>query len=220
MRKQFILFILLTVFSLSAYSQFAVGAAFKVNTFGPGIEAIISPNKFINFRIGGNYIKTRLVGDIDSWYVKGDYYAKLGCLSLITDINAGRVFHINIGVLYNFNHHEITGKPTHDFTVGKLTISPEEIGEVKIKMDYNNICPYLGIGFGTTMPRVKRVTFTFELGFVYEGSPNVTLEATEMLAPTADDEQNINAIQSNVDTYYMFYPVLNFQVSVRIFNKK
>ena len=220
MKKLFTLFLLSVVLSLSGYSQFAIGAAIKVNTFGPGLEAVISPNRYINFRIGGNYIKTKLVGDIDSWYVQGDYFAKLGCISLITDINAGRVFHINVGVLYNFNHHEISGRPTHNFTVGKLTITPEEIGEVRINMDYNSICPYIGIGFGSNMSRKKRVTFSFELGFVYEGSPVVTLEATEMLTPTAEDEQNLNAIQSNVDTYYMFYPVINFQVSVRIFNKK
>ncbi len=195
-----------------------MGAAFKVNTFGPGIEGIISPNKLLNFRLGANYIKSRLAGNIDTWYVTGDYYARLGCVSLITDVNASKAFHISVGVLYNFNHHEITGKPTHDFIVGKLEISPEEIGQVKITMDYNSICPYIGLGFGSTLPRVKRVSFAIELGIVYEGSPDVTLEATEMLSPTAEDEQNLDVIQGNVDTYYMFYPVLNLQISVRLFN--
>ena len=94
---------------------------------------------------------------------------------------------------------------------GDLTITPEEIGDLIIGVDYGEVAPYIGMGFGRGIPKTN-VGFGFELGTYYTGSPKVTLKATEMLSDTAKEEAQL---QSNLSDYKWF-PFINLRLSFKL----
>lgn len=94
---------------------------------------------------------------------------------------------------------------------GDLIIDPEEVGDLTIGVDYGGFAPYIGIGFGRAVPR-KSVGFGLELGTYYAGSPNVSLQATNMLADTVQEEEQL---QSNLSDY-KWMPFLNMRLAFRL----
>ena len=94
---------------------------------------------------------------------------------------------------------------------GDLTITPEEIGDLTIGVDYGGVAPYMGLGFGRAIPKTN-VGFGFELGTYYAGSPKVSLDATEMLSDTVKEEAQL---QSNLSDYKWF-PFINLRLSFKL----
>ena len=75
---------------------------------------------------------------------------------------------------------------------GDLVITKEEIGDLTIGVDYAGFAPYMGIGFGRAVPR-KKVGFGLEIGTYYTGAPTVSLQATNMLADTVEEEAQLQS---------------------------
>jgi len=74
--------------------------------------------------------------------------------------------------------------------------------------------PYLGVGFGNLGRGESRVSVMFDIGVIYTGSPEIELNASGLLTPTAnpDQEKNLNeGLES-----FVLYPVFSFGVGVRI----
>lgn len=94
---------------------------------------------------------------------------------------------------------------------GDITITQEEIGDITIGVDYAGVAPYLGFGFGRAVPK-NRIGFGLEIGTYYVGSPDVTVEATEMLAETAQEQETL---QNNLSDYKWF-PFINLRLAVKL----
>jgi len=188
----------------------------KASSLGFGGEIVKSFNKSLNLRLGGSYYKQKYNLKFGEGFDDGSLnYTTIGSISLILDWHFARNVHLSGGILYNMSVLEIESVPTEPQTVGEIEVSPETIGSLYYKLTPNEICPYLGIGFGRSIARSKVVSFNFDLGAVYQGSPKVTLEATGMVAPTANEEQR-QLLEDNVQDF-KFFPFVNFQLSFRIF---
>lgn len=192
------------------------GIGLKANTFGFGADVIKSFNHNFTLRLGASYMKQDFkISTFDDFGGAAFNYTTLGSVSLIFDYYVFRSVYISAGAMYNMSKLEFESKAEESQTIGNIEVSPETIGGVSYTLLPNEICPYLGIGFGHTLSRNKVVAFNFDLGAVYQGSPKVKLDATGMVSPTANEEQQ-QLLQDNVKEW-KFYPFMNFQLSFRIF---
>jgi hypothetical protein len=186
----------------------------RVSTFGPGIEVIKSINPLINIRLGGTYYKFKTEFSLeDDISTINKVYTTFGAINLLADINFLRFMHFTGGIMYNLIDVEMEAQPKEDYYIGEIELTSETVGSVYYEISPNKICPYAGLGFGSSISGSRRVSFAVDLGVVYHGSPKVRLDANGMVSPTASEEQQ-QLLQDNVKGY-RFYPMLNFQLSFR-----
>jgi hypothetical protein len=144
-----------------------------------------------------------------------------GSISLLCDYSFGQWFFISGGLAYNLFHSEVIGHAASSLPFGDIEIPKEKIGNFQFDLDPKfRISPYLGIGLGQTLNTKKRVAFAFELGGIYQGSPDITIQTTGLLSPTANpDHGQEGKLERQIDQYYI-YPVLRLSLSFRIVNFK
>lgn len=216
--------VLFSVFPQGLSAQ-NVGVAATVGTLGPGVQVAFKTTQKLNVRVGGSYfavtVDDELEDDVDI-FLEGD--ARIGAFSALADYHVfGNSFRISGGARINLFEVQGDGVPTESYCFGdeidgvcqdKL-FPPESLGTLGGTVSYPTpIQPYLGLGFGNLGRGESRVTVMFDLGVIYTGSPEIELEATGLLSPTAnpDQEKNLNeGLES-----FVLYPVFSFGVGVRI----
>ncbi len=113
---------------------------------------------------------------------------------------------------------EVDSKATASYQIGDTTYNAGEVGTLKGKIDFNDIAPYLGLGWDTSFGKDKGFGFLFELGAIYQGSPDVDLSADGLLANDQTFQNNLakeeENMQSDVDDY-KFYPVVSLGLNYR-----
>jgi hypothetical protein len=196
--------------------KIGVALGLKASSFGPGVEVTTNILPKLHLRVGGSYFTYNM--DVDSEFlgVVGSNEFKTGAISLIANWQVARGFFFAGGALYNMFENKAVGTPKNGFQLGIMEVSPAQVGELSIALKPGNaISPYLGIGLGRTISRNGVVSFALELGGVYHGKPKVDIEATGMLAPTASPEQSL--LIEEALTSFRFLPMINFQLSFRLF---
>jgi hypothetical protein len=143
---------------------------------------------------------------------------KTGGISFLLDFNFTRNLYLSGGALLNDFNPRITGHAASDIEYGDITIPASMVGgfefDIKPGMD---VSPYGGIGFRSFFGKNKRVVFNTELGMFYLGSPEIEIDATGLLAPTADPVHGQKEIIENQVSQYKFYPVVKLNLAVKLF---
>ena len=197
-------------------SRFGMGAGLKLSTFGPGVEIIAAFSSKLHLRLGGTFMDYTYHHNDKNIDVNGSAEAHLSSVSLFANYHLGRVFFVSGGLLYNMNKISLDGYYNKSLNLGAMEISPEKIGTVDLKLKPgSSMTPYVGIGLGRSLSKNKIVSFVFEAGAAFHGSPKVELVATGMLEPTGSEEQR-QLLQDNLSGFNI-YPMLNFQLSFRFF---
>jgi hypothetical protein len=93
---------------------------------------------------------------------------------------------------------------------GDFEFTPDEVGNIDVGVDWKAFNPYFGFGFGRAVPD-GYMDFGMDMGMFYMGSPNVTVEATQMLEDTAKEEEQLQSSFAD----YKWLPQLNFRISFR-----
>lgn len=151
-----------------------------------------------------------LVDDTEvRWNAEGDLFFA----NALVDFHPfGSAFRLTAGAVYNGS--EISGSfaPNENIQAGGRSYTPAEVGDVAMAVTFDrSVAPYVGVGLGRAVPR--RVSFLFDLGAIYQGSPSVDLTASGMLAPTEGEAAQIEENLSWVE----WYPVLSLGLAVRLF---
>lgn len=92
--------------------------------------------------------------------------------------------------------------------VGEIEFTSDDIGEIDIDFNWSEIAPYVGIGFGRPVSK-KGIGFAFNAGTYYSQSPDITLIATNILEPTASQEDLLNESFES----FQFIPYITFRLS-------
>jgi hypothetical protein len=93
-------------------------------------------------------------------------------------------------------------------TFGDVVLTKEDYGNLNIGFSWEKVAPYLGLGFGRAVPKGK-LGIGIEAGYYYSQSPNITLDATKLLAPTANQEDQV---QETFKTWE-FIPLFQFRLA-------
>jgi hypothetical protein len=190
----------------AAGSAQAFGLGARIGTTGIGADVGFGVAPTLGGRIG--YSAGSISRDVETSDVNYDAKAKLSNLNLFLDWSPLGPFRISAGFIANDNKIEANGvgNPGTAFQGATFTgtIKPEK-----------SFAPYLGIGYGNVWTR--GLNFYFDLGIMFQGTPQVTLEAncSATPSPTACNNQvaaERQRLQDKVDRY-KYYPVANIGIT-------
>lgn len=193
--------------------------ALKVGTLGVGadISKKITDTTAVRLNVNGlGYSGEETVEGIDydadlTLFTAGvllDYYPSLDSS-----------FRVTAGAYYNGN--EVSGKATltagESITIGDTTYDSSEIGSANMKMDFDAIAPYIGIGWSSYTD--SGWSFALDVGIMYHGEANVDLNVDIKDATLAnqirdDVEKEKQEIIDKVHDYKI-YPVVMIGATYR-----
>jgi hypothetical protein len=208
--------ILVLSFSSISYAQ-SISIGVKASTLGAGVEAEGAFTKTIGIRIGANYFTYDYEGTKDD--IKYNFDLTLESASALLDWHPFRgSFRLSGGIIYNGNSFDAKAKPAVSYEIGDTTYTAEEVGTLTGKITFKDTAPYLGLGWDTSFGKRNRFGFVFDLGAVYQGSPEVELSADGPIANNktfqddlAKEEENL---QSALDEF-KYYPVIAIGLNYR-----
>ncbi len=147
-----------------------------------------------------------------------DLSYKTGGIFLIGEYYYTKHLYFSAGAATNSLNPRVEGKALNGIEYGDIIIPASKVGEFKFNLEPSvNISPYAGIGFRKFFGRSKRVTYNFETGLYYLGSPEVNIEATGLLAPTADPAHGKKELLEDQLEQYKWYPVVKMNLAVKLF---
>lgn len=109
---------------------------------------------------------------------------------------------------------DLAGLRTEDgyVTVGDYKIPVDPNGDVRGGIKVNSFRPYVGLGFGRSVPG-KLLSFTTELGLQFHGKPKLYTDYGELDLSEVDDDDTFQKIMDKVKVY----PTLTFRLNFRAF---
>jgi len=190
------------------------------STNGLGANLVYSFTEKLMVRAGYEKLKFNLGFDFNeddiTYDANLDY--KTGSISVLADYYLFRNVYLTGGLGFHLFNPYLEGEAARDWKYGDIYISPEDIGDFRFSFEPSlRIAPYAGLGFGRNMALEKKVAFHIETGFFYLGKPDVAIEATGLLSPTADPAHGQEELFEEQLEKYRFYPVIKFGISVKLF---
>lgn len=203
--------LLCAALSAAAASAQAGGIGLRAGTTGVGADLGFDIAPTLGGRIGLSAMNFDL--DVDTSDVRYDGKAKILTGSLLLDWSPAGPFRITGGFMPNRNKIDLTGQPTGGGAF--IPAGSSLTGEVKPERSF---APYLGVGYGNVW--TKGVNFYFDLGVMFQGSPEVTLNlncGSASPAQCAVAQTQLEAerrrVQDKVDKY-KYYPVANIGLTI------
>jgi hypothetical protein len=198
-------------------SKMSVGAS--LSTAGPGINLALGITKPLLIRIGVEHLSCNVPFSFDENGI--DYDANLdyraGSFSLIADYNFTRILFVSAGAGFNLFKPAIEGYASRDWKYGDISIPAQDVGEFGFTMQPSyRLSPYLGGGIGRKIARSGRLAFSMEAGVFYQGPPKISIEATGLLSPTADEAHGHKEHLENQFSSWRVYPVVKAGLSFLI----
>lgn len=188
----------------------AGGIGLRAGTTGVGADLgwDIAPTLGGRIGLSGMNVNT----DVDTSDVRYDAKVKILTGSLLLDWSPLGPFRISGGFMPNRNKVNLSGQPSGG---GSFPAGSSLTGEVKPGKSF---APYLGVGYGNVW--TKGVNFYFDLGVMFQGSPQVSLSLDCGTASAADCataqarlEEERQRVQDKVDKY-KYYPVANIGLTI------
>ena len=162
---------------IQAPDDAAYGIAFDINvgTQGVGMSVGYEFNKYLKMRLRGAYLD---IGYNGSW---GDGDGEINFdgsnAGIIFDVHPfGGVFHLSAGLNFSKSTISATASTTHEANAGTYDLGGyifDVVGnEATIEGEYswNNLQPYLGIGWSTDGEGDSSLYFTFDIGVNFIGT--------------------------------------------------
>lgn len=197
-------------------SCFALGVG--VGTTGPSLSATYQINNYLNVRgIYANY-------DFDEQEVEsGINYnidIELDTFSLLLDYHpfTSSGFRLSVGAVKNGTEFRASStQTTGTFRVGGTDFNAADVGTLNASVSYDDIAPYLGIGWGNAVMNNKNLTFSLDLGVIGMDQPDVRLSSTgtnpaiqaNLDAELINEEREL---ESSLDDFDLF-PVINLSLN-------
>jgi hypothetical protein len=216
--KKMVVFAMVLVLGTTAAQVLAGGVAtgVKIGTLGIGADVTVGLHERLNLRVNGNYLNfgyDDTIDDID-FELDLDFKSAIGMLDWHPFANG---FRISAGAIYNGNQIELTATPTEPEKIGDNEYPPELIGDLEGELEFENVAPYVGIGFGHAVGENQRLSFIFDLGVIFQ-SYEVSLDATGPAAQLPQFQQDLQReeddIQEDLDGFKI-YPVLSFGIAYK-----
>lgn len=208
---------------ISAMAHAEVGASLRGGTLGLGLEFNVGLTETLNLRLG--YSTYDYDDTIEETEVTYDGEIKLRNPSALLDWHAfSGGFRFSFGAVATDTKIEATGRPTGGtYELDGQVFTASQVGSLRGTVEMgNSVSPYVGLGWGNTVDAAGRVTFLFDIGAVYMGTPEVDLVATcGAGVSTANCNRLQAAVQQEEDelaedaTLYEWYPVISLGIAVR-----
>ncbi len=163
---------------LNQSANAAVSLGVDAGTLGVGPELQFGLSDSLAARVGFTALSySRNVTDTGIRY---DGTLKLSNgFALLEWHTGGASFKASFGAVVTSNKIDITGVPSGgNYQLGNSTYPASNIGSITGAVKAGNgLAPYVGIGFGHPLAEGAHLTFLFDIGLIFTGSPKVSLTA-------------------------------------------
>lgn len=197
----------------------SIGINAKVSNNGYGGDLYYRPFKKFAFKAGYETINLPIkVDEIqqDDITLNADVHYKSGATSLTAIYQPFGGFYLTAGAALLNLKPSVYAVSSGTYDMGDISVPADKVGDIEITIKpQNKIAPYAGFGIGNAFPRDWPVSFSFEVGAFFMGSPQLDIKATGMLAPNEDPE-HIASLQNEVKDF-KFYPVVKFNLGFRLY---
>ncbi len=197
-----------------------IAAGPTLSTMGYGGNFIFQINPRVGIRAGYETLTFRYPFSFDendiSYDAEMNYHS--GGFSLLADYYLFRSLYLSAGCAYNLFNPVITGMASDEWQYGDITIPPGKIGEFTFSVTPSlQFSPYLGLGLGRNTGLKKNLAFNVEIGAYYQGPPDIEIEASGLLAPTAEESHNQRERLEKQFSAYTFYPFVKMGLTLVLF---
>lgn len=80
----------------------------------------------------------------------------------------------------------VDGREKIGMMLGNYFLEPNANGQIEAKISVKKFRPYIGFGFGRTVPEKHRFALNFDMGVQFWGTPSVTIEDHELTEQDVD----------------------------------
>jgi len=179
--------VLSTTGAASADNDFGVGV--KVGTLGLGIEGRWQPLPLVDVRVGTNFYEYDDRGSEAG--INYDATLDLDTIYLTANLRfPASPFRLTTGAFSNGNELNLVSSDSGNFIIGGLPYTGAEVGTLTSVTSFASTSPYLGIGYDFEL--FGKAGLNLDLGVLWQGEPEVTLEATGL---AADEETFQDALE-------------------------
>jgi hypothetical protein len=222
MKKKFVVFFgVAFLVAIAAPNLFAEGSNFalsaKAGTLGLGLEGSTSLNPNFNARVGANTFSYDY-GNTASG-IKYDVDLKLLTLAGLVDwFPFSNGLRLSAGAMVNYNELDMNATSSSSYEIGGTTYTPADVGTLSGNLDFNRLAPYLGVGFGNPFEKDSSWSFNFDLGVLFQGSPDLSVSTTGALATNAAFQADLEKEKQdlkNTLNEFKYYPVISFGITYR-----
>lgn len=215
--------IVVAIAALAGQMVFAegVGITAKAGTLGLGADLTVGLGEKVNARAGINALSYEFDvggGDDDSESSE-EIQSELDWQSIMAVLDWhpwGGGFRLSAGVVFNNNEVLLSADVNESIEIGDREYT---VSDLTGKVTFDDVVGYVGIGCGNAVSENGHWHFAWDLGVMFQGVPEVTIEATasdpalqNML--NADIEQETGDWEDDLEAFDMF-PVLSFGVSYK-----
>jgi hypothetical protein len=191
----------------------------KASTLGLGADVSFKVAPLVNVRVSGqqfDYERSDTLDDIP-------YDIELGLQSFGAAVDVhpfNGSFHLSAGLLANGNEvsSEANLVPTDTYEIGGTLYTGAQLGGVSGSVDFDSTAPYLGVGWGNPFAKERRLGFSFGLGVIRQGVPDISLNVDNAaLVPGLDQE--IAQEEANLEQEFEnfeYFPVVAVGLSIRL----
>lgn len=189
----------------------------RTGTLGFGGDLMVNVLPDVNLRLGigtcgfshdGEFSDVDYDFDLDllTYPVTLDWYPFDDC------------FHLSGGVIFNETEMNLDSTYSGSVIIGDNIYTPTEVGVLSGHLGFNDVAPYVGLGWGNAFGQDQRWGLVTDFGVAFIGSPTVTLSATGTLASTPgfllDLAKEAANVQDDVDVLRV-YPVFSANLFFR-----
>lgn len=199
----------------AAFEDWAIGA--KAGSLGIGGELTtdLLPNVHLRGGVQGFGF------DFQAEFSDIDYDVDVDLLNPMLAVDwypFSGMFRVSAGVVFNNSDITLDATSSQPVEIGGSVYDPADLGSLRGSSDFDDVAPYVGIGFGNPLSSNGHWGFMTEAGVAFIGSPNVNLRATgpfannpALLADLAEEEREI---EDDLDAIRI-YPVLSMALYYR-----
>ncbi len=123
-----------------------------------------------------------------------------GGIPLVLDwFPAKNWFRVSGGLVINRNRLKLSANALDEgenIEIGGENFESDLVGDLDGAIEYNDVSPYIGVGIGNPVGRGNKFSFFLELGAMFQGSGDISLDASGSLA---NDPEFLEALDQEID---------------------
>lgn len=182
--------------------------AAKAGALGLGVEYAYLVTDRVAVRFGLNGSEYGF--DAEESGIEYDFDLVWDSTSVAVDFHPMRgPFRLTGGLLRNDNRLEAVSRAADNVTVGDTTYTPEEIGTLTARVEFDDTAPFAGIGWDWSRKR-RRFGFSFDMGVVKQGTPRVSLTADGPIVSQPQFADDVDAEEAELSASLDDFDLLPF----------
>ncbi|MDE2997124.1 MAG: hypothetical protein OXT73_10380 [Bacteroidota bacterium] len=224
--KRLLLLAIPLLLTASPASSQNLGVALRAGTTGLGVQAGYGLHSRINLRINYSAFalsQTRIEKGDPDLEIQAD--AGVGAISGFVDVHPfATSFRLTVGLGQNALDVDAVATPLEGVCLGDQSdngpcdgkeFSAERVGKLTGKVSYaSGMHPYIGMGFGNLGTGQGLITFLFDLGAYFTGSPSIEMDGQGLIRPTAESD-NVQVLNDGIESF-TWYPVVSLGIGIRL----